>query len=987
MPYEPVLPVFPGRGTPLDLWLRWNRPGSLPAELVIEAPPELVVGPSSRQVLDAAVAPLDCVSFSVRARPELPQGLSRLACRLRTAEGLEQVREVRVLRPYRWLVSQALRLNPTAGLDQLAELDAALVAAPLGRSHGIEWQEAQPHHFTAFGLLDLRQAVSPQPFVQAYAFARVAGSGGPAVLDITHDDWLRVWLNGDCVFSSQESAPSTLTRSRVEVTLRPGENEVLVRCAQLRNYWEFGLVAEAAEASGVHAGAPAGRPTVFLPEPLPRWALESIAEEAGMLAEAQPPGERWRVLAAACRDCPLVPVEPWPQLVSGVRYQTPGLPSHAGDPEEPLRCAEALLRLRQRAECAVGLSPAEVEALVSLTFHERALFLSAAGRPLEAALEKMGAIWRGSLPTDTHPQHAEVVRLFLSADAGEEAWAYAEGPASTSPQARGLQAVVALYAGDTERAEALLAGASASSAGAWFAEWLLGMGRASEAEWLLRRLERPSPSNLMSLARAYTDQRRFPEAEAVLRECLGRRDARRPEWENAAAAFAEFQAARCSLPAAVAAAEADLASLSPQVEDLRVRWLHVLGRLHQAAGKPVPALTATVAEADESAQRYRQAPGPALEPQLLGAMACLSGERQYEDMLRLCNQVVTVSPGVHFTTDVYRLQALLALGRTGAAEAVLARLAGLAQADAGRARTALRLLPVSALTAPAVARLARLALEHHAADRVVCGEAALALAYAETVLACFPEAVRRLGQALVLQDGPQRTPAVRVSLARSWVARCRELAQADPALDAALLASVVEPVSQAAASLAGSPAPAPQAAGPFEEDDESPWVRSPDELPGCLGPQGQRLEATALLRSVFGEGGDSRMAVEEGEPPRVWVLSPRASPACIELGRVERVERFPQALRAWCEPAPAARAIAFSDGLVWLGTDTGLYCYRRAWGAWDRLRWPGEAPGSAVSGLRVVDGVLELTAGAGEGAGPRPRFNLDTWTWEDRPGP
>lgn len=996
MPSEPVLPVFPGRETPLDVWVRWNRAGSRPGDVILEGPPGLGIGPRETRRAGEGDEPLECLSFSVRARPDLPRGVTTLLCRLRTAEGLEQVRRVRVVRPYRWLVSQAFRLNPDAGLDQLRALDEQVLAAPLSGPHGLEWREAQPEHYTAFGLLDLRRAVSEHPFVQAYAFARVAAAGGPATLDLTHDDWIRVWVNGDCVFSSQESAPSTLTRARVGVTLRPGENEVLVRCAQLKNYWEFGLVAEAADPAAESAprkpapGAAAVGRTPPGGVVLPAWSLHSIAESLGQFMAARPPGQRWQVLAAACQDCPLAPSGTWEMLLAGVQYRLRserGL--SAAETADLLGSAEAVLWLRRRAENDLGLAPWARAGLIRRTFQERAALLEAAGRPVEATEETMGAIAWSAGPEEAGPLHTDVVRRFLAAGAVEEAAAYLDGPAAGLPQAPELRAVTALYRGDTDEAAPLLAGTSPESARK-YADWLLRMGRAREAEWLLSRDQAPSLQNRLRLAVAYADQRRFAEAGALLRECLFWPDAEPHEWTEAAAQFAAFHSARCTVPEAVADLMSELGALSHHAEERRLRLLEALVRLHQAAEDPVSALQMETEKAEQTAARYRSASqAMALGHQVRRAMASLSRERRYEEMLRLCNRIVAVAPGLRVGLGVYRLEALAASGRVAAADAMAAQLAEALAGDSRRAIGTLSLLTVSEANAPVAERLARQVLEDDAADPAAAAEAALLLAQVRAVQGRFVECAWALQRTLGGDGLAQRASAGEDDArARYWVARCLELAGGAAELEAALLASPEPRLRQAAAEVLARRGRAPWDWPDeiWEEEGDAPppgAENPPDWLPaGLLG-----IGPGHPAHGPSPDAGEPRVAVEPADPPRVWVLAPGQAPVCARLDRPTAPDRFPEAFRPWCETPPAVRDIAFSEGLVWLGTEAGLYCYRRALGSWDRLRWPGDSGRGGVSALRVTDGRLEVVPDAvGEGAGSIV-FGLNTWTWAGQPAP
>jgi hypothetical protein len=497
-------------------------------------------------------------------------------------------------------------------------------------------------------------------------------------------------------------------------------------------------------------------------------------------------------------------------------------------------------------------------------------------------------------------------------------------------------------------------------------------------------VQEPSLANRMALSTACIDQRRFAEGEAVLRECVLHQGVQRHEWESAAAAFAKFHSARCSIPAAVAGIEAELGRLSPQREEHRLRWLNVLVRLHQEAEEPVATLAAALAEADETAQRYRQQPTTA-EGALRPAMARLWDEGRYGEMISLCNHTVTVSPGLRLATDVYRLQALLALGRQDAAEAVLARLATAAETDALRARNVLSLLMVSKTTAAAARRLALAALEHHPKDRRASGDARLALAYADAAQGQYADSVQGLEQALGHQAETGRSAEILAGVARYWVARCLDLAGDAPELKAVLLASPDDLLRQAADDeLHRRAQPLSVGIEPGGDEEEERASRDPlDHLLVLLGAMAARPEAEASVLEALGEAGRSRLAIERGDRLRVWVLPPTGAPVCFSLGDAPRMDRFPNAFRAWSETPPVTRAIAFLDGLVWVAADTGLYCYRRDWDCWDRLRWPDEADGDTVAALDVDDGCLRVTVRDAEGREASRRFDLAAWVWAE----
>jgi hypothetical protein len=864
LPRQPVLVVFPGQQTPLEVWLRQNRPAGLPGSLRLEPTENLIVEPATALTLAATALPLDCHAFTVRAHPALPRGLTYLYCRVQTADGLEQLREIRVLRPYRWLLSQAFPLNPAAGLDQLAANDAAVLTDSLGSAPGITWHEAEPKDFTPFGLLDLRRAISAEPFVQAYAFTRCRALGGPATLDLTHDDWIRVWVNGACVYSDAESAPSTLTRTRVPVTLRAGDNDLLVRCAQLKNYWEFGLVAESADETATPAAdSPIPAALTAAPAPLPRWSFQSIIQDLPALVREAPPGQGWTVFAAACREGPLTPADPWRRLSSAMQ-------SLARDPGDRQHCAEALLELRRRVDLALLPEP-DRAFLHLLTFRDRIAFLTA-GNPFEAAEESLAAAcW-----TDSHAEQQALrvgaVRLYLCAAAADEATACIDSLAADLPEADALRGVLALYRGDWASATRHFPEVRPDQASR-YASWLLNLGRAPAAEWLLRRVRTPSLWNRLAQAAACIEQRRFAEGETLLLECLRRDDSPRSGWETAAAEVAAFYAARGSLPQVNARLRAEAEALSHHRQPLRGRLLNALWRLDQEAQEPVAALRDALAEADLDAGGYRPPARQTLEGLLQPALSHLLDETRYAEVIDLCNQTVSVAPGLRLPVDIYRLQALRGLGRTAAAAAVQARLMAAVAANPTQTHRLLSLLRLSLPTTAAAERLDRLAPD-------------------------------RQGNA-----------------------------------------------------------PAPSA-----EEVEPGAPEGSQVLPGLV-----RMLAAGVVDQI---------AMESGESPCIWIVEHGKFPFCVELGAVDTIKRFETALRPFGAPLPVGREVAFLDGLVWIGTDCGLFCYHRDADAWDRLHLPAVSVAAPVLALTVVDNRLQVTWSAAHERKIQGTFTLDSGVWE-----
>jgi len=147
-----------------------------------------------------------------------------------------------VVRPFRWLVTNALPCPEPAGVEAATELEKHVARGFPGKVKGIIWRAAPEEAVTPFGLLDMRKAVADKTHVMAYAYTELdSGEAGVHLLDVRHDDMIRIWVNGERVFTSARCAPSDLTRRLVKVDLRKGRNHVLVKICQRRNFWEFDL--------------------------------------------------------------------------------------------------------------------------------------------------------------------------------------------------------------------------------------------------------------------------------------------------------------------------------------------------------------------------------------------------------------------------------------------------------------------------------------------------------------------------------------------------------------------------------------------------------------------------------------------------------------------------------------------------------------------------------------------------------------------------
>ena len=92
------------------------------------------------------------------------------------------------------------------------------------------------------GVIWLDSVIRPRTQSQAtLASQLVSKTGGPAVLRMGYDDAVTVWLNGDEVYSSDESHNHWLDQAAVRVHLRPGANRLVIQVDQKSNAWRFML--------------------------------------------------------------------------------------------------------------------------------------------------------------------------------------------------------------------------------------------------------------------------------------------------------------------------------------------------------------------------------------------------------------------------------------------------------------------------------------------------------------------------------------------------------------------------------------------------------------------------------------------------------------------------------------------------------------------------------------------------------------------------
>ena len=92
------------------------------------------------------------------------------------------------------------------------------------------------------GVIWLDSVIRPRKETQGtLATQLISPMGGPAILRLGYDDAVTVWLNGDEVYTSDESHNHWLDQAAVRVHLRKGPNRLIVQVSQKSNAWRFML--------------------------------------------------------------------------------------------------------------------------------------------------------------------------------------------------------------------------------------------------------------------------------------------------------------------------------------------------------------------------------------------------------------------------------------------------------------------------------------------------------------------------------------------------------------------------------------------------------------------------------------------------------------------------------------------------------------------------------------------------------------------------
>jgi hypothetical protein len=231
----------------LEVWVRNNSLRELSGRVTLVAPDGAGVGPAAAQEFRiSAGQPLGKVTFKISAGAGLPRGRHELKLRAAGSDGRTREQRLILLRPLAWLVSSRLSLHGD-GSGRPHAAAGAVESAPggafPGNVKGLTWTALREDCVTPFGLVDMRAAAGDAEDVMAYAYTEVTSPRETAcLLEVMHDDMIRVWLNGRQVFREDyELIPATLTRKLVKVKLPAGRSRVLVKTGQRREHWEFAV--------------------------------------------------------------------------------------------------------------------------------------------------------------------------------------------------------------------------------------------------------------------------------------------------------------------------------------------------------------------------------------------------------------------------------------------------------------------------------------------------------------------------------------------------------------------------------------------------------------------------------------------------------------------------------------------------------------------------------------------------------------------------
>jgi hypothetical protein len=243
-----------GRGGTGDLTLRASVPADglpLPVEAQVQAAPGWTVERTPDLVpLKPGEAVLLTVTLSIPPGTwgghELPVtvglviGSETLRLHSRVTVGSGFLRDWMVIGPFPNKTGSPLDLTlhpPDDGVDLRAEYD--------GLKGKVRWQ---PAHVTG-NPLDLKALLQPAEPAVAYAVACVEAEGEtPAVLRLGSSGGVALLLNGQPVWSVDQSRAAAPDQDRLPLTLRAGDNVLLFKVCTVSDQWQF--IAELAPPPG-----------------------------------------------------------------------------------------------------------------------------------------------------------------------------------------------------------------------------------------------------------------------------------------------------------------------------------------------------------------------------------------------------------------------------------------------------------------------------------------------------------------------------------------------------------------------------------------------------------------------------------------------------------------------------------------------------------------------------------------------------------------
>ncbi|MEW6074062.1 MAG: ThuA domain-containing protein [Planctomycetota bacterium] len=125
--------------------------------------------------------------------------------------------------------------QPEAGGGAL--LDVAFPPEPAGPAGAIEWKEVPAAAIVAPGYVDLLQIAAGSDCCGYLATGIVSGQAQPARLELGSDDGIEVWLNGEVVHANNVMRGLTLGADVVPVSLKQGDNALLLKITQGGGDW------------------------------------------------------------------------------------------------------------------------------------------------------------------------------------------------------------------------------------------------------------------------------------------------------------------------------------------------------------------------------------------------------------------------------------------------------------------------------------------------------------------------------------------------------------------------------------------------------------------------------------------------------------------------------------------------------------------------------------------------------------------------------